>query len=492
MKTKTGIRAGENGGAGGETVLTAETIQQAVASGIVEAGLPELQRTVEEVQARQRTLEGLSGDPGNASWWVNDEVFHSGICSNRVRESIKDRVRADHSAYRGEDEAFPGQNAARSMRAVLLSAVSMKDPGLAGCREALSPVQFAEALYGESHIVTQAMGGNLARHDVASDLLISDDAARIGATIPVEFLAGFLAFLRARSVVLAAGPRTEEMIRGALSFVIQTGGATFGYVTTATSEAPQSSFEFGTADFKARYFKGLVVASIQALRRSNVVNDGVILNEMLAAGGDAFDNAALLGDGTDAEPKGIRNLIFSGHVAAAPVLTAAQNMASRIHSVELSMRLQDNLVTGIANITPSRMVLFMSRREFLYFASGRTDTGALAWPSVESSGTLMGQPIFWTGRIPTDEATPDNIGSTIIAADMPNVVVAEEEGMTVTTSTEATIPDGSGVFSFFTRSSIGYLITAIHDVGMLRDKAGWVLTAVNFGGVDADFGGLAT
>jgi len=52
-------------------------------------------------------------------------------------------------------------------------------------------------------------------------------------------------------------------------------------------------------------------------------------------------------------------------------------------------------------------------------------------------------------------------------------------------SSEASITDGNGTFNLWERNSMAAKLLAIHDVGVLRDKAGFVLKEVNFGGVDA-------
>ena len=212
MKTKTGIVAGDGDAAGGEA-LTVDNAPKIMTQALVDTGLitdkgiPAFQAGLDKLDAQRKAFEKrVNSTPATAEWFVNDDIFHNGIPA-AVRSNVKDKVRAAFSEHRG-DQVFPGQYAAQSLRATVLSAVSKKGGSiglaLAGARQAMDPVQFAAALYGEEHPVALAMAGKLQTHDVASDRLDSDKMARIGVTIPDAFLPGFVEFLRPRSVFLAA------------------------------------------------------------------------------------------------------------------------------------------------------------------------------------------------------------------------------------------------------------------------------------------------
>lgn len=493
MKIKTGLKAGESGGGSSGEVLTLENAPGVIRQGLEDVGLINsdggnvVQAAMVQMTERQAAFESrVRGTQPSVEWFVDEEVFHNGI-PTAARPAIKERIRAAFQGNRGEDEVFPGQNAARAVRCALLSVVSGKGAKglkLSGAAKGeMTPVQFAKALYGQDHIVTKALAGELETHSVLSDLLVSDRPDRIGVTIPDAFLPGFVDFLRPRSVYLAAGPVVHPMDRGKLSLVVQTSGSTFGYVETENSPPPQTSLDFAVRNLVAKYLKGLVVWSIHALRRSGVVTEALILNDMLEGGADALDDAALLGDGTGAEPKGLRVLIDSAHVGAATVLTSSDSNAQMIFNVSLDFRTKLNLVVGVANITPGRMVLFMSYRDFLWFLDHRTNDGSPAYPTVASSGSYLGMPIFWTGKISTTEATPDNIGSTIIGADMTNTIMAEEMGIDVDVADQATIGKGDDALDLWSTDTMAAKLTAIHDFDMRRRKAGFVLTGVNYGGV---------
>lgn len=481
MRIKTGLKAGDEGAA-----LTTDNAPALFEAAIEGSGVPQ---AIEDLQKKVASFEqkAQNRSVAKADFWVDEDTMHAGIPECR-RKRVAEKTKAVFSAHRKDDEVFPMHNAARYLAAQALSSVSkLSDTArnYIGVDRPMSGAEMAARRYGPEHPVTQVMNGDYSAFTVSDDLLDSDKPSRIGATIPRVLLPDVEKFLRHKSVVLAAGPVNIPLESGEADWVTMTNGAAAGYVDSPTSVPPRTSLDFAVSSFKARHLKALMVASITALMRSDVVGEAFLASELGEAGGDAIDEAILLSPGTDAAPKGLRYLVNSDNVAAATVIADSDSMATRIHNISLDFRSRFNQVVSVKKVTPQRFAIFMPYREYLYFLDARTNDGSLAWPSVDRNGTMYGWPIFWTGRIPTTETTPANIGTTIICADMAKCGFATERPIEIDTSFEASVTDTSGNFNLWERRCVGVQLYASHDFRMLRDTAGWVLTGANYGGIDA-------
>lgn len=471
MKVKTHLKAGE-GGAGGASPMTAEQMEQILADGLEEHGLSKVPATIKKINTRVAEMEQrLQNDPArleNPSFW-GTEVFNVGISSAHHR-SIDSRIRTEF-AQRGTREVFPGQHAAQAFRCIFLAALQSKTGSSS------SPAEHALRLHGEDHPVYQMF-------TLQDDQLRSDRVARVGVTIMDRMLPGVVEFLRPRSVFLAASPLVVPLQGGKATYLVQDSGTSFGYVETEDSIPDRTSVSFAERAMVAKILKGVVVFSLRAMERSDVVTDAFILNDMLAGASSAIDDAGLLSDGTLARPLGISNLIDNANAKTAVVLDNSMTNATLIQNVNSDLRVGKNAI-ATADITPQRLNYFCSWRDFDFFAEQDTDGGGgRRWPEVTASGTLGGIPLNWTTRIGTD-GDPGGIGSTLILVDMAEVMFAEEQAVNVRTSFEGSLTDtsqDSGSYHLFERSAGAMLLEAFHDIHMRRSKAGYVWNDLNWGG----------
>ena len=135
-----------------------------------------------------------------------------------------------------------------------------------------------------------------------------------GFLVPEQFSSEIIELLRARAVVRGADPLVINMDAGTMTIPKQTGGATANYIGENVSAASTQP-TFGDIVLTFKKLRALVPISNDLLRFGVPSVDTIIRDDLVAAMGLHEDLRFLRGDGTQNDPKGLRNWVNPANVS---------------------------------------------------------------------------------------------------------------------------------------------------------------------------------
>lgn len=290
-------------------------------------------------------------------------------------------------------------------------------------------------MYGEDHPVTKALQAN--------------DADSGGFLVEGDFSADVIELLRAKEVIEAAGPMRVPLSKGSLTLPKLTGAATGGWIGEGT-DATVTEETFGQVTLTARKYAAIVPMSNDLLRYASVDADRIVRDDLVRVIRLAEDLAFIRGDGTAAQPKGLRNMQGAQtNAQSGTTLAAATNDTAE--NIQLLMD---------ADVLIDRPHWFYAPRTWRFFASIRDGNGNLAFQPEISQRTLWGYPFSITTQIPT------NLGggteSEIYLVEMTDIIVGRAAGIEVMASDVASYTTGGNTVSTFQRDETA--IRALSEV----------------------------
>lgn len=275
----------------------------------------------------------------------------------------------------------------------------------------------------------------------------------------------FFDMLRAKSVVLAAGPRLVRMTSDVCNVPkILTSTTTGWYDEGGTLSSTEMTFEAVT--LTARKVAAYSLCSNEALADGNPQLLNMVGQDFATAMALGIDLVFLDGSGTPPTPRGIRNFTSVTETAAdtngaTPTMNMLLEQVGRLEALD-------------ANI--DRMAYFMHPRDWKSIKNFLDDEGQLLLnptPTEKFKRSLFGIPVFLSTQISTGETEGGSgaVCSSIILADMDQIVVGFRQEIDLKYSTD---------FAFNLDSTA------------LRATARCDIQPVNIDGVDILTGVLAT
>ncbi|MFM5578355.1 phage major capsid protein [Aeromonas veronii] len=287
-------------------------------------------------------------------------------------------------------------------------------------------------------------------------MAISTAAGSGGALIPENLHSEVIELLRPKTIVRKLGARVVPLPNGNLSMPRMTGGATSSYVGEGL-DARSTASQFGDVKLAAKTMITLVPISNQLIGRSGYNVEQLVLSDMIAAMAVREDKAFLRDDGTNNTPIGFKK------VAIDAGRTVEWAGTADLPTIDAYL---DLLILKLMN-SDSMMVYpgwGMSPRTWMKLYGLRDGNGNKVYPEM-SQGMLKGYPIAHTNTIPTNLGTGTN-ESEIYFADWNDVVIGEQDNMTIDFSTEAAYVDSNGdMVSSFSRNQSLIRLVGNHDVG---------------------------
>lgn len=285
---------------------------------------------------------------------------------------------------------------------------------------------------------------------------------------------------------LQGNPRRVQLIGGVYRQARGVGSATAAYVGEGAKK-PTGAPTFDDIDMRAHKLAGIVYMTNEAVKWTIGRIEEFVRDDLRRVMGLKMDTALYFGTGVGATPTGIFNqpgiTVIDASVAGsfvdgkAPTYTELDRIASRAVLA----------LTG-ANITRGqRWRWVMGYRAKQYLADLRDGLGNAIYPAVETNNTWKGIPILVSNQIAENGGTNTDEG-TIALVDFGHVLFAEEEGMTMKTSTEATIVDtDSGVtVPLWQENRSAILMEMSHDVTLDQPKSVVKITKVRWGSTSAN------
>ncbi|OLF60213.1 capsid protein [Aeromonas veronii] len=287
-------------------------------------------------------------------------------------------------------------------------------------------------------------------------MVISAATGSGGALIPENLHSEVIELLRPRTVVRKLGARVLPLPNGNLSMSRMTGGAQSSYVGEG-QDARATASQFGDVKLSAKTMITLVPISNQLIGRAGFNVEQLVLDDCIAAMSVREDKAFLRDDGTNDTPTGFK-----------AVATAANRFREWSGDADLTTidTYLDALILMLMG-SDSKMIKpgwALSPRTWMKLFGLRDGNGNKVYPEM-ASGLLKGYPIAHTNTIPVNLGTATN-ESEIYFADFNDVVIGEQDNMTMDFSTEAAYVDTNGdMVSAFSRNQSLIRLVGNHDVG---------------------------
>lgn len=317
-----------------------------------------------------------------------------------------------------------------------------------------APLDIAKEVYGPEHAVTNA--------------LAAGDADAGGFTIDSNFSAEIIELLRDTAVVEGAGPRRVPLDGGTLTLPKHTSQTSGGWIGE-NQNLPVTQPGFGQLTLTAKKYAGLVPISNDLLLYSSSDVDMLVRDDLVRTVALAEDLAFLRGDGTGAEPVGMRNQ--PGHQEVATNGTSVANITSDIgEAIQALME---------SNVSMAGLRWFLTPRTWAGLFTARDGNSNPVWQAMLDRGMLYGIPFSITNQI------PDNLGtgsdeSEVYLVNMDDMIVGRASNLQLAASSEAAYYDGSNVqASFSLDQSIIRVISRV-DFGARHPESIVVITGVKW------------
>lgn len=312
--------------------------------------------------------------------------------------------------------------------------------------------------------------------DVVIRTMQSGSESDGGVFVPSNLANEFIDALRAIAAVRNAGPRSIDLTGGNLTVPRIVTDATAGWVGEGKGRNA-SSPTTGDLVFSSKTIQAKSPMTQALLRRAGQNAEQIMRDNMLQAMANAEDIALLEGEGTQYTPKGMLNW-------AATTFDATQAGASATLD-----ELGNDLRIAISNLTDANVPLtnarwFESMRSRNYQAfSIRTTTGDYVFRGelTAAAPTLLGQRVHFTNNIPNNLGAGSN-ESRVYLANMNGAWLAEEGGLRIRASNEASFTDKDGnMVSAFDLGLMVVIIERDEDFAMAHDEDVTVIEAVKWG-----------
>lgn len=200
---------------------------------------------------------------------------------------------------------------------------------------------------------------------------------------------------------------------------IQSAGGTYAWVGEAAAK-PVSALTFGSATLRWGKVAGIIVITQELARFSSPSAEALVRDDMLQGMARYIDTQFV---GTAAavanvSPAGILNGIAS---------TAATGTTAALFRTDMNNML-NNFTAN--NVDLGRITLLMSSTQALALSLMVTDLGVALFPNIGiNGGSILGFPVI----------VSENVGTKIIGIDASQILVADDGGISIDVSTEASV-----------------------------------------------------
>jgi HK97 family phage major capsid protein len=298
------------------------------------------------------------------------------------------------------------------------------------------------------------------------------NAAAGGIVVPTPVSSELVELLRPNTVFLQGGPTRIEMPNGSFKMPRAVSGSSASYSSEA-EPAARTEPTFGSIEMTAKTLKAIVPVTNDFLNWSLASAQSFVTSDLVAAMSEKMDTAMFRGDGLQGNPLGLFNV---AGITSNPAVNSTTPTIANIDSD--ARKCMNGLLLNYVPANSAKWV--MSQRSFGYLQDIRDGNGNLAYPSLQGANpTFKGFPVLVTTNLPT------NLGGgtdeTFIAfIGFQHVLFGEAGPITLASSSEGMIENGSSPISLFQRGMTAILATAQHDIGLRQLKAVSVLTAVRW------------
>lgn len=293
-----------------------------------------------------------------------------------------------------------------------------------------------------------------------------------GVLVPPSLQPEVIEYLRAVTVVRAAGPREVPLVNGTATFPRVATGAQSSWMQE-NEDTPYSEAEFDDIQLVGRQHGVITAVSKQLVEHAGPDMAGIIRDDLGDAASEAEDLTFLRSPGTSKAPRGFLHLAHADNKFDANGTVSAENVIADLGKLYSK--------PGIKKVRTNRRATFMSERTRWFLMTLTNDQGNFVFYDEMSKGTLLGAPFFVGHNIPENLGSGTN-ESEIYHAEMTSVLLGTDKQMSVEFSDVAAYNAGGGLVSAFQRNQIVAKLWMSVDLQVRQDgKEIAVLQKVKWG-----------
>ena len=280
---------------------------------------------------------------------------------------------------------------------------------------------------------------------------------------------------------LQGNPRRVQLIGGTYRQARGVGSATAAYVGEGAKK-PVGAPTFDDIDMRSHKLAGIVYMTNEAAKWTIGRLEEYVRSDLQRVMGLKMDSAMYFGTGVGATPTGIFNQAGITVLDGSGTLLFANNRAPTVQELDRVASRMMLAMTGANIVRSDTWKWTMGYRFMQFLADLRDGNNNLIYPGVDDPVNPR-----WKGiRILVSNQFAENGGTNTDEGDLGlvdfgHVLFAEEEGMTMKTSTEATIDDGGTLVLLWQQNMSAILCEMQHDVALDQPKAAVRLTHVRAG-----------
>jgi len=443
--------------------------------------------------ARMAEIMEKSGEEGATLDAAQQEEFDGLQADNLAIDGHLNRLKAvaaaDKAAAKPVGDAKGGDAASQARSVSAIVKAPTLAPGVAFARlarvkglarlDGASVREVAKDLYGEDssvyRLVTKAAvaAGSSAASNWAEDL-VGDETS---------VYADFVEFLRPQTILGRFGMNgipSLRMIPFRTPLIGQTGGGDAYWVGEGKPK-PLTAFDFSRTTLDELKVANIAVVTEELLRKSSPSADMIVRDALVAALKARLDTDFI--SPAKSASAGVSPASITNGVSA---ITSSGNDADAVRE---DIRQLFNAFIA-ANNAPTAGVWIMAARTALALSLMQNPLGQAEFPGISmTGGTLFGLPVIVSEYVPSVSA-----GSYVVLANASDIYFADEGGVSVDISREASLEmkdasltqnagDGTGVamVSMFQTNSVAFRAERILNWAKRRASAVQVLDEVNWG-----------
>lgn len=299
--------------------------------------------------------------------------------------------------------------------------------------------------------------------------------------LPQPVTEEIIPILYPETTFLQGAPRSVQLVGGVYRQPRGVGSATAAYVGEGAKK-PVGAPTFDDINMRSHKLAGIVYMTNEAAKWTVGRLEEYIRSDLRRVMGLKMDSAMYFGTGTGTTPTGIFNRAGTTIDASATGNFAAPKAPTVAEIDRIAIRMILSLTTSNIVMT-QKWRWVMSYRTWAYLSTLRDGIAGLVYPEL-SRGEFKGIKVLVSNQIVDNGGTNTDEG-TLALVDFGHVLFAEEEGMIMKTSTEATIDDGGTLVLLWQQNMSAILCEMQHDVTLDQPKAVAVLNKVRWGSTSA-------
>jgi len=316
-------------------------------------------------------------------------------------------------------------------------------------------VRYAEKAYGDGMLIKALNEGS----STAGGYLVFP-----------KYVRDMIEYLRPKTIIRRLTKRIIPMNTNQIIYPKQTGGAT-GYYIGEGSDIPETGLSFGQLVLTAKKMAALCPISNDLLRDASLSVDEIVRDELAKAMAETEERYFLRGDGTNYTPKGLRYWVDSSNVIQ-PTGSSYTDVINTLGRAEYLLRK--------AYVNTSSAVWIISPRTEFFLKTLVNSMGNYVFREEMLQGKLHGYPYYVSHFIPENLGTGENETEIYFVA-TDELIIAENEALTIDVSKEATYKSGTNLISAYSVDQTIVRVIMRHDFAVKHEKAIVVIDQVTWG-----------